>query len=224
MLIKSIGVHANSTSSILKVFLGFSAFRVGGKPPEMSETTWEKAQGHIRITGRCFQMFFIFTPIWGRFTNIFQRGWNHQLDKGVLATLEIIIICTILIGQPLRLPQGFPFFSEPIADIMHWRCSCFGWDRRSSLPAGSTHAAQESLFYPRTELMWDAKTRHRSRAAGRASSPRCFDWILLGQFVGGKIPCKWTNWNFLVPEVVGRYLKSQMLFWPSLLQLGLIDW
>ena len=63
-----------------------------------------------------------------------------------------------------------------------------------------------------------------SRAAGRASSPRCFDWILLGQFVGVKLPCKWTNWNFLVPEIVGRYLKSQMLFWPSLLQLGLIDW
>ena len=28
-----------------------------------------------------FQIFFIFTPIWGRFsnlTNIFQMGWNHQ--------------------------------------------------------------------------------------------------------------------------------------------------
>ena len=31
-----------------------------------------------------FQILFIFTAIWGRFlflTNIFQRGWNHQLVK-----------------------------------------------------------------------------------------------------------------------------------------------
>ena len=37
------------------------------------------------------------------------------------------------------------------------------------------------------------------------------------------MPCKWTNWIFLVSEVVGRHLKSQVLFWPSVLQLGLID-
>ena len=31
-----------------------------------------------------FQLFFIFTPIWGRWsilTNIFQMGWNHQLEN-----------------------------------------------------------------------------------------------------------------------------------------------
>ena len=32
-----------------------------------------------------FQIFFIFTPIWGRWTqldeHIFQRGWNHQLGR-----------------------------------------------------------------------------------------------------------------------------------------------
>ena len=36
------------------------------------------------LAGWWFQTFFIFTPIWGRFLiwlyNIFQRGWNHQLD------------------------------------------------------------------------------------------------------------------------------------------------
>ena len=42
---------------------------------------------HVRILCTMarwwFQIFFIFTPIWGRFpflTNIFQTGWNHQPD------------------------------------------------------------------------------------------------------------------------------------------------
>ena len=194
MLIKSIGVHRNSTSSILKVFLGFSAFRV--------------VENHQDVR------------------NQLRKSTRTYKDKGVLATLEIIIsyIHNICICMYYSYRSAIATSStKPIADITHWSSSCFGWDRRSSLPAGSTHAAQESRFYPRTELMWDAK-KTPSRAAGRASSPRCFDWILLGQFVGVKLPCKWTNWNFLVPEIVGRYLKSQMLFWPSLLQLGLIDW
>ena len=36
------------------------------------------------ITGWWFQTFYIFTPIWGKFSNltdIFQMGWNHQPDK-----------------------------------------------------------------------------------------------------------------------------------------------
>ena len=39
----------------------------------------------LQITWLWFQIFFIFTPTWGNDPiwqiNIFQRGWNHQLDK-----------------------------------------------------------------------------------------------------------------------------------------------
>ena len=37
----------------------------------------------VPLLGGGFKISFIFTPIWGRFqilTNIFQMGWNHQLD------------------------------------------------------------------------------------------------------------------------------------------------
>ena len=37
------------------------------------------------ITGWWFQIFFIFIPVWGNdpiwLSNIFQMGWNHQLDN-----------------------------------------------------------------------------------------------------------------------------------------------
>lgn len=127
MLIKSIGVHRNSTSSILKVFLGFSAFRV--------------VENHQDVR------------------NQLRKSTRTYKDKGVLATLEIIIsYIHICIRMYYSYRSAIATSStKPIADITHWRSSCFGWDRRSSLPAGSTHAAQESRFYPRTELMWDAK-------------------------------------------------------------------
>ena len=38
----------------------------------------------VYMTRWWFEPFFIFTPIWGRFpilANIFQMGWNHQLEK-----------------------------------------------------------------------------------------------------------------------------------------------
>ncbi len=70
-----------------------------------------------------------------KLTIIWENTMTYK-DKGVLATLEIIIY-EFLIGQPLRLPQGFPFcfsagaaFLEPIVDRKHWSSSCFG-DRRS---------------------------------------------------------------------------------------------
>ena len=56
--------------------LGFHIFSI-----VFSTKTLEKE----RITGWWFQIFFIFTLIWGRFPfwlyNIFQMGWNHQLDN-----------------------------------------------------------------------------------------------------------------------------------------------
>ena len=54
------------------------------------QMAWEKTHQLIAMgpntTGWWFQIFFIFTPTWGRWTHfdehIFQRGWfNHQLDK-----------------------------------------------------------------------------------------------------------------------------------------------
>lgn len=91
--------------------------------------------------------------------NQLRKSTRTYKDKGVLATLEIIIsyihvcICMYYSYRSAIATSS----TKPIADITHWSSSCFGWDRRSSLPAGSTHAAQESIFYPRTELMWDAK-------------------------------------------------------------------
>ena len=47
---------------------------------------------HICITRWWFQIFFIVIPIWGNdpiwLYNIFQMGWNHQLDKYGFANLE----------------------------------------------------------------------------------------------------------------------------------------
>ena len=48
-------------------------------------------------TGWWFQIFFIFTPTWGRFsilTNIFRKGWKNQLDNNVIRIPNYELICT----------------------------------------------------------------------------------------------------------------------------------
>ena len=55
----------------------------------------------LTITRWWFQIFFIFTPTWGRFpilTNIFQMGWNHQP-----------------VNHQLRIPEnnGYPLLQPP---------------------------------------------------------------------------------------------------------------
>ena len=52
----------------------------------MGERGGTKWRGYWKMTGWWFQIFFIFTPTWGddpiwlNLTNIFQMGWNHQVD------------------------------------------------------------------------------------------------------------------------------------------------
>ena len=119
---------------------------MGIPPPQFSRSSWDfqplgSGENHQDVR------------------NQLRKSTRTYKDKGVLATLEIIIsyihicICMYYSYRSAIATSS----SKPIADITHWSGSCFGWDRRSSLPAGSTHAAQESIFYPRTELMWDAK-------------------------------------------------------------------
>ncbi len=86
--------------------------------------------GPLSITRWWFQTFFILTPSWGRFpfwliTNIFQRGWNHQLDyyhqvplfKHQFRGQNVLIVAvrdTYLVWAPLHLfwshfITNFPF-------------------------------------------------------------------------------------------------------------------
>ena len=77
-----------------------------------------------------FQIFYIFTPIWGRFpfwlSNIFQMGWNHQLD----GFLEIFRVPSHI--EKTRLSplwwistsnpdsRGFEGFQKKLRNL--WRC------------------------------------------------------------------------------------------------------
>ena len=64
---------------------GAECCAIAGAAPEFLEVSWK-----VDISRRChditelwFQIFFIFYPYlgkWSNLTNIFQMGWNHQLD------------------------------------------------------------------------------------------------------------------------------------------------
>ena len=68
--------------SYLFSFIVFFIWKNGGTQKNIQNTfRWKKQQN----PGWWFQIFSIFTPIWGNYfwsnlTNIFQMGWNHQLE------------------------------------------------------------------------------------------------------------------------------------------------
>ena len=73
-----------------------------------------------------FQIFFIFIPIWGndpKLTNIFQRGWNHQLDiqtylyvcRDIFIYIVLFnIFCVQYTGLPIHLLENGPSAFEKI--------------------------------------------------------------------------------------------------------------
>ena len=72
--------------------------------PEVSHVLHPKQDGPY--TGWWFQIFFIFTPIWGKIsnlTNIFQRGWNHQLDRNFVPFFfERQLVVLLVLGVSSR--------------------------------------------------------------------------------------------------------------------------
>ena len=77
----------------------FDKFQATYFRPDLDVTSNEWNPGNVlpkmpwpdHSLGGGFKCFLFSTPTWGRFpnlTNIFQRGWNHQLDSG----LGIIIL------------------------------------------------------------------------------------------------------------------------------------
>ena len=77
---------------------------------------------HGPITRWWFQICFMFIPIWGNdpiLTNIFQMGWNHQLDKFRLSGSNLLKAAMICYVFPICL-LGMKIIIKP--SIFPWGC------------------------------------------------------------------------------------------------------
>ena len=84
-------------------------------------------------TGWWFQIFFIFTPIWGRFpiwTNIFQGGWNHQLEKHTNSLFVNVF------HHFFRTKNGPPGWLKPASSLATWVRENIGSSPRHQRKAG----------------------------------------------------------------------------------------
>ena len=91
----------------------------------ISLASWEDYPNKS-ISGWWFQIFFIFTPIWGRWTHfdehIFQRGWNHQLDINSQGTKQINFpknrVFWPLWDHPFFVSKSHKSINDPIRPIV----------------------------------------------------------------------------------------------------------
>ena len=147
-----------------------------------------------------FQIFFIFTPIWGKIpdlTNTFQRGWNHQPDDHVFCILNHI---TGGFWKALNLPGGpvngekkpvkpmdfRPFFSGPhefpLVTIGSGAHLVMRYLPRllNKLPAGDA-------IVRGGRWLWHGGYGFSRRKTKRGTAVRCCDWVCTPFFVGKRM-------------------------------------